>query len=267
MELVCCCCALPFQTNLEEFDFTNINGVLLVFSVADAKSLRIAQEMKTEIEDAVTRRRPQQLRFLLVGNKSDLGQDRQVTEAQGQEIATELGCEYMEVSARNESKLIRGAFQLLLQKMRAAKKRRARRYWTSVVDQVVNSGSSNSRSTPSTSSMTQAYSALGHGHHLNVPLVSNNTASSSSCDSLLSPISPTSIPSPLPSASPVPTGVSFEFARQTSVTPDDGIAVKRSSLKRSVMKRVSSFRGTGRQVPAGRYTQRRHSRASLETDF
>ena len=263
---LCLPIALAFlQNTSDEFDFTNIHGILLVFSVADALSLRYAQEAKVEIEEMATRRRPQQLRFLLVGNKNDLKNDRQVTEEQCKEAAAELGCEYVEVSARYDSRLIHGAFQILLQKMRAAKKKRARRYWTSVVDQVVSTKSGSTSGMPASTSTTPLPDLGGTvPSQLTLP---PTPFSSSSCDSLLSPSPPTLVSplggcdSPSPSAT---LGHVFDLGAH-SIEGGGGIVPKRSSLKKSVMKRVSSFRGTGHQ--AGVHRPRRNSKASLEAVF
>ncbi|XP_065183142.1 ras-related and estrogen-regulated growth inhibitor-like [Sycon ciliatum] len=261
------------RSAMESIDFSNIHGVLLVFSIDDMHSFSQIEAIKTEIEETIVHKRPRPLRYLLVGNKRDVSHLRRVTESQGQELASRIGCEYTEVSARTEGQRVHAAFQVLLHKMRAAKKRRAQRYWTSVVDQVVSSKvpATSASTLPSIASSTSINPAP-----MNTLILPAPKFSSSSYDSLLSPTSPpTSPPSP-----EIPMQYTYQFpdgvsGRSSATTPDEGLSHRRS-LKKSMIKRVSSLRlAAGRQANSSAAAgggnaparHRRGSKPSIESEF
>jgi small GTP-binding protein len=76
--------------------FHGSNFALVVFSLADPKTLEEArgwvEELKTRSGDLI----PQ---LYLLGNKSDLVEERKVTADQGQSLADEIGAQFFETSA------------------------------------------------------------------------------------------------------------------------------------------------------------------------
>ena len=78
----------------EQF-YHQCDGYLLVFSVTDRFSLQEVKKIQTEIKRQVPRAIP----FLLVGNKMDLS-ERKISSDEGETVASMLGGEYIESSAK-----------------------------------------------------------------------------------------------------------------------------------------------------------------------
>ena len=73
-------------------------GYVLVYSIADRSSFEEIPVFKEKISRA---KDMDFVPMVLVGNKCDLGaEDRQVTEAEGRELAAKMGCPFMEASAK-----------------------------------------------------------------------------------------------------------------------------------------------------------------------
>ena len=79
----------------EQF-YHQCDGYLLVFSVTDRFSLQEIKEMQNEIKRQTRRSIP----FLVVGNKMDLSDSRKISSDEGETIASVLGGDYIETSAK-----------------------------------------------------------------------------------------------------------------------------------------------------------------------
>lgn len=71
-------------------------GFVLVYSITDRNSFRAASQYKTQFERV---RRADDIPFILVGNKFDLENRRQVSTEEGQALARQFGCPFFETSA------------------------------------------------------------------------------------------------------------------------------------------------------------------------
>lgn len=71
-------------------------GFLLVYDVCDEKSFNDIREWYNNIKEHAK----ENVEVILVGNKKDMEDKRQVSYEQGQQLATELGLPFMEVSAK-----------------------------------------------------------------------------------------------------------------------------------------------------------------------
>jgi len=73
------------------------HGFLCVYAVTDQTTF----EEVRKLHDHILRVKDlDQVPFVLVGNKCDLEKDREVTKEQGQALANEIGCSFMECSAK-----------------------------------------------------------------------------------------------------------------------------------------------------------------------
>jgi len=77
--------------------FVGANGVLIVFDLTEKKSLQNVATWKTEIDDKANAMVP----CFLIGNKKDLLSDRAVNEDEAKTVAEDLGCKYLELSAKS----------------------------------------------------------------------------------------------------------------------------------------------------------------------
>ncbi|KAK7489001.1 hypothetical protein BaRGS_00019805 [Batillaria attramentaria] len=69
---------------------------MFVYSITDRDSFQELVQLKRHVESV---RKSTSITGILVANKNDLLHDRQVTEAEGEELADEMGCRFYEVSA------------------------------------------------------------------------------------------------------------------------------------------------------------------------
>ncbi|KAI9512973.1 ras-related protein [Russula earlei] len=72
-------------------------GFLLVFSVTERDSFGLIEGYHQQI---LRVKDTESVPIVLVGNKSDLEQERRVDTVEGQRIAAELGCRFVETSAK-----------------------------------------------------------------------------------------------------------------------------------------------------------------------
>ena len=72
-------------------------GILLIYDVTSAKTLSNIRNWVRNIEGNA----PQTVNKILVGNKCDMEAQRQVSMAEGQELAREYGMKFFETSARS----------------------------------------------------------------------------------------------------------------------------------------------------------------------
>eukprot|EP01038_Epipyxis_sp_PR26KG_P005417 gene5417-7505_t len=84
------------------------HGIIVVYDVTDMQSFENVQLWLNEIDRHVT----DNVNKLLIGNKSDLAEDRQVSYEQGLEFSKACGIEFIETSAR-ESTNVPEAFRAM----------------------------------------------------------------------------------------------------------------------------------------------------------
>ncbi|KAJ2540321.1 GTP-binding protein [Coemansia sp. RSA 1933] len=86
------------ETSLLDTSYVGSADVyVIVFSLLFRKSFEIAQVIRDKILDMSGL---ETVAMVLVGNKSDLPNERQVTRAEGEALAQSFGCPYIETSAK-----------------------------------------------------------------------------------------------------------------------------------------------------------------------
>lgn len=91
-------------------DFHNINGFIFVYSVASRGSFEMIPIIRDKIlNDLGTDNVP----CVIVGNKSDLHLQRQIQIQEGRALAKEIGCSFVETSARHNENISR-IFELII---------------------------------------------------------------------------------------------------------------------------------------------------------
>ena len=88
------------------------NGVLVVYDITDRDSFENLNSWLIEIEKNASKN----VYKLLIGNKSDLEDIRKVTYQEGKDFATSNGMQFIETSAKTDSK-VKDAFELLTQEI------------------------------------------------------------------------------------------------------------------------------------------------------
>ena len=78
----------------------DIHGYVLVYSIDSRKSFDICQTLHEKLVDLIG---ASVIPVVLVGNKSDLHLDRQVTREDGQKLAQTMKAAFLETSARNNT--------------------------------------------------------------------------------------------------------------------------------------------------------------------
>ncbi|KAJ8267016.1 hypothetical protein GJAV_G00137330 [Gymnothorax javanicus] len=78
--------------------YRNSVGGLLVFDLTNRRSF---EHLKDWLEEAKMHVQPFQIVFLLVGHKCDLGQLRQVSREEAEQVASAFGMNYIETSAKD----------------------------------------------------------------------------------------------------------------------------------------------------------------------
>jgi Ras family protein len=100
----------------DEFSIINqkhligIHGYLLVYSVASRSSFEM---IRIVLDKILNNTGSDKVPAVIVGNKSDLHIQRQVTEDEGRQLAKELACGFVETSARHNENVAR-AFEMLI---------------------------------------------------------------------------------------------------------------------------------------------------------
>ena len=87
-------------------------GFVCVFSLTDRDGYNHVRELYSQVT-LVKGASPPQLPFLLVGNKCDMEASRQVSPEEAAELATSLGVQYIETSAKTNAN-VSEAFQMLI---------------------------------------------------------------------------------------------------------------------------------------------------------
>ncbi|KAI3643483.1 hypothetical protein MP228_004990 [Amoeboaphelidium protococcarum] len=89
-----------------------IHGYVLVYSIANRESF----ELLNVIRDKVLNFGSNSVAFCIVGNKCDLESNRKVTKQQGEQLASQWGCAFVEASAKGDINVDR-AFEMVLREI------------------------------------------------------------------------------------------------------------------------------------------------------
>lgn len=91
-----------------------IHGYLLVYSIASRSSFEVLPTIRDKILNILSFGEDTKVPFIIVGNKTDLSESlRQVKSEEGQALAKEFNCPFIEVSAKDNINVDK-AFELLL---------------------------------------------------------------------------------------------------------------------------------------------------------
>lgn len=85
--------------NVVPMYFQRANYVFLVYDVSDRNTFTALEDWNTMIKDKA----PESAKVILIGNKSDLENDRQVSYDEGAGKATAFECQFVETSAKTGS--------------------------------------------------------------------------------------------------------------------------------------------------------------------
>ena len=88
------------------------NGVLVVYDITDRESFENLNSWLIEIEKNANKN----VYKLLIGNKCDLEDKRKVTYQEGKEFASSNGMQFIETSAKTDTK-VKDAFEMLTQEI------------------------------------------------------------------------------------------------------------------------------------------------------
>ena len=88
------------------------NGVLVVYDITDRESFENLNSWLIEIEKNANKN----VYKLLIGNKCDLEDKRKVTYQEGKDFATSNGMQFIETSAKTDTK-VKDAFEMLTQEI------------------------------------------------------------------------------------------------------------------------------------------------------
>ncbi|KAI6649348.1 Small GTP-binding protein domain [Oopsacas minuta] len=92
-------------------------GIIFVYAINDIDSYHRVKELYEDVMVAKTEiGQRENFDILLVGNKSDMGTNRQVLRVEGEHLASKWGCEYIETSAKLDE-FVSNSFQLILSKV------------------------------------------------------------------------------------------------------------------------------------------------------
>ena len=120
---------LPFRNEYVELDITDldgqteytvyspnkysfgINGYLLIYSVNNRASFELLKTINDKLNSIVGKKFPK----IVMGNKSDLKEDREVSFEEGKKFADSINCPFMESSAKNNINIQNGFLSLLIE--------------------------------------------------------------------------------------------------------------------------------------------------------
>lgn len=88
--------------------YKGAHGIILTYDITDKQSFKDIENWLSEVEKFAN----ENVIKLLVGNKSDLESQRQVTFEEGKEFADSLGVQFLETSAKNNSNVEKAFFAL-----------------------------------------------------------------------------------------------------------------------------------------------------------
>jgi len=88
--------------------YKGAHGIILVYDITDKQSFKDVENWLAEVEKHAN----ENVNKLLVGNKSDLEQNRQVSYDEGKAFADSLGIRFLETSAKNSSNVENAFFTM-----------------------------------------------------------------------------------------------------------------------------------------------------------
>ena len=77
--------------------YRRANGMIIVYDVTDRDSFNAVHNWFSEVEKNAR----ENVACILLGNKADLEQSRDVSFEEGLELAEHYGCKFLEISAKN----------------------------------------------------------------------------------------------------------------------------------------------------------------------
>ncbi|XP_054479607.1 ras-related protein Rap-2a-like isoform X3 [Anoplopoma fimbria] len=86
--------------SMRDLYIRNGQGFILVYSLVNQQSFQDIKPMRDQI---IRVKRYQQVPVVLVGNKVDLEEEREVSPSEGQALAEDWGCPFMETSAKSKT--------------------------------------------------------------------------------------------------------------------------------------------------------------------
>ncbi|XP_054479608.1 ras-related protein Rap-2a-like isoform X4 [Anoplopoma fimbria] len=92
--------ALTQFASMRDLYIRNGQGFILVYSLVNQQSFQDIKPMRDQI---IRVKRYQQVPVVLVGNKVDLEEEREVSPSEGQALAEDWGCPFMETSAKSKT--------------------------------------------------------------------------------------------------------------------------------------------------------------------
>ncbi|XP_075704933.1 ras-related and estrogen-regulated growth inhibitor [Rhinoderma darwinii] len=113
-------------------------GFLIVYDITDRGSFEEVMSLKNLLDEV---KKPKNVTFILVGNKSDLSHSRQVSAEEGEKLASELACAFYECSACTGEGNITEVFYEICREVRRRKMiqgKTRRRSSTTHVKQAIN---------------------------------------------------------------------------------------------------------------------------------
>ncbi|KAK0642218.1 small GTPase superfamily, partial [Cercophora newfieldiana] len=105
---------------LRHLGYQQCDAVVLVYDITDRASFSAVERLHAEIrpKEDVPPGSPIRRSIMLVGNKADLASDRKVTAEEGGALSRELGCQFLEASAKSGVN-VEKAFYDLVRTLRA----------------------------------------------------------------------------------------------------------------------------------------------------
>ncbi|KAJ8032552.1 Ras-related and estrogen-regulated growth inhibitor [Holothuria leucospilota] len=98
------------------------DGIVLVYSITDRQGFEVLLKNKERLEEARASKAVP-LAYAVVGNKADLLHQRKVTTAEGQSLADDIGCSFIELSASETPDDVDNVFQELCREIKMYKYR------------------------------------------------------------------------------------------------------------------------------------------------
>ncbi|XP_072046079.1 ras-related and estrogen-regulated growth inhibitor-like [Amphiura filiformis] len=96
------------------------DGVFLMYSITDRRSIDVIRHIRFQVEEA-RNAKPIPLAFMLVANKADLVHQRRVPYSEGENLAKDMGCTFGEISASENYENILDVFLELYREIRMYK--------------------------------------------------------------------------------------------------------------------------------------------------
>lgn len=81
--------------------YDDSSAAIIVFDITKRSSFETVKNWKEDVEVNVKNKNKEPPIFIVVGNKSDLAAERQVTTEEAQSLASSLGMDYYETSAKD----------------------------------------------------------------------------------------------------------------------------------------------------------------------